>query len=153
VASEIASDLELRPATAADMPFIREHIERERLDDEGLAPEQFVTLRRDGAIVAFGRVKPYHATFELGGLFTLESERGNGHAARIIRELIRRFPQDEVYLTADLQSGMPAYYERFGFRRTENLPPELQEKCERVRVRGNLDVIGMVHRRGEVYRR
>ena len=129
------------------MPFIREQIERERLDDQRLAPEQFVTLRRDGRIVAFGRVKPYDETFELGGLFTLESERGKGYAATIIRELIRIFPQDEVYLTADLQSGMPAYYERLGFRRTDDLPAELEAKCERVRARGNLDVIGMVYYR------
>jgi N-acetylglutamate synthase-like GNAT family acetyltransferase len=143
----VAADVEIGPATDADMPFIREHIERAQLDDEGLDADQFVTLRRDGALVAFGRVKPYAHTYELGGLFTLESERGKGHAARIIRELIRVFPQDDVYLTADLQSGMPAYYERLGFRRTDDLPAELQEKCDRIRARGNLDVIGMVHRR------
>lgn len=142
------TDAELRPATAADMPFIREQIERERLDDDALASEQFVTLRRDGRIVAFGRVKPYDETYELGGVFTLEEERGKGHAAAIIRELIRVFPQDEVYLTADLQSGMPAYYERLGFRATDDLPSELRAKCERVRARGNLDVIGMVYHRG-----
>jgi N-acetylglutamate synthase-like GNAT family acetyltransferase len=147
VATETAGALEMTPATAADMPFIREQIERARLDDQRLAPEQFVTLRRDDRIVAFGRVKPYEHTYELGGLFTVEAERGKGHAAAIIRELIRIFPQDEVYLTADLQSGMPAYYERLGFRRTDDLPPELEAKCERIRARGNLDVIGMVHTR------
>jgi len=46
------------PATAADMAFIAETIERLRLDGERLAPEQFITLRRDGRIVAFGRIKP-----------------------------------------------------------------------------------------------
>jgi N-acetylglutamate synthase-like GNAT family acetyltransferase len=147
VASEIASDLELRPATAADMPFIREQIERASLDDDDLEPEQFVTLRRDGAIVAFGRVKPYEHTHELAGLFTVESERGKGHGAAIIRELIRIFPQDEVYLTTDARVGMPAYYERLGFERTVDLPPELEAKCARIRARGNLDPVGMVFRR------
>ena len=144
---QTAEDLVFEPATAADMPFIREQIERERLDDERLSPEQFVTLRSNGAIVAFGRVKPYEETFELGALYTVESERGRGYAAAIINELIRVFPQDEVYLTADLQSGMPAYYERLGFVRTADLPRELEAKRRRIQARGNLDVIGLVYRR------
>ena len=45
-----------------------------------------------------------------------------------MRELISRFPQDEVYITTDL----PAYFERLGFLRTEILPPELEDKISRV---------------------
>ena len=45
-------------ATLEDMAFIRETVERLRLDPEDLQPEQITTLRRDGRIISFGRIKP-----------------------------------------------------------------------------------------------
>ncbi|HEY5639722.1 MAG TPA: pyridoxal-phosphate dependent enzyme, partial [Dehalococcoidia bacterium] len=142
--TETAPDLDFTPATSADMPFIAETIERLRLDGERLAPEQFITLRRDGRIIAFGRIKPYEETNELGSVAVIEEERSQGLGARVTRELIRRFPQDEVYITTDL----PAYYERLGFLRTELLPQELVDKLERV-CAANLreNPVGMIYDR------
>jgi threonine dehydratase len=125
------------------MPFIREAIERERLDDERLEAEQFITLREDGRIVAFGRIKPYEETFELGAVFVAGEERGQGLGEAITRELVRRFPQDEVYLTTD----KPEYYERLGFMRTEILPAELRAKVERVTGALRDCVAGMIYDR------
>jgi len=132
------------PATAADMAFIAETIERLRLDGERLAPEQFITLRRDGRIVAFGRIKPYENTYELGSVAVIEEERSQGLGEQITRELISRFPQDEVYITTDL----PTYYEQMGFLRTEILPQELVDKLERV-CAANLreNPVGMIYDR------
>jgi threonine dehydratase len=129
VTTKAAPSLDFTPATAADMPFIAETIDRLRLDGERLAPEQFITLRRDERIIAFGRIKPYEKMHELGSVAVIEEERSQGLGEQMTRELIRRFPQDEIYITTDL----PAYYERLGFLRTEILPPELVDKLERVR--------------------
>ena len=87
VTTESAPDLDFTPAAAADMPFIAETIERLRLDGERLAPEQFITLRRDGRIIAFGRVKPYEKTCELGSVAVVEDElhraaNGQRHVAQ-----------------------------------------------------------------------
>ena len=142
--TETAPDLDFSAATDADMTFIAETIERLRLDGERLAPEQFITLRRDGRIIAFGRIKPYEQTYELGSVAVVEEERSQGLGEQITRELIRRFPQDEVYITTDL----PAYYERMGFLRTEFLPQELVDKLERVcaaKLREN--PVGMIYDR------
>ncbi|MCH7953670.1 MAG: GNAT family N-acetyltransferase, partial [Chloroflexi bacterium] len=140
--TESAPNLDFTPATAADMAFITQTIERFRLDSERLAPEQFITLRRDGRIIAFGRIKPYEKTYELGSVAVIEEERSRGLGEQITRELIRRFPQDEVYITTDL----PAYYERLGFLRTEILPQELVEKLERVRAaKLREDPVGMIY--------
>jgi threonine dehydratase len=73
--------------------------------------------------------------------------RGKGLGERIVRELVRRFPQDEVFLTTNRKAGLPAYYERLGFLRTELLPDELEAKCERIRAAGRLDPVGMVYDR------
>ncbi len=144
VTTETAPELDFTPATDADMPFIAETIERLRLDGERLAPEQFITLRRDGRIIAFGRIKPYEETNELGSVAVIEEERSQGLGARVTRELIRRFPQDEVYITTDL----PAYYERLGFLRTDLLPQELVDKLERVCAANLRDnPVGMIYDR------
>jgi N-acetylglutamate synthase-like GNAT family acetyltransferase len=117
------------PARPEDLPLLREHIQRMRLDGEGLAPEQFVLVRRDGEITAFGRIKPYRECFELGTVGVLESARGQGLGEAVVRELIRRFPVREVWITTDL----PAYFERFGFVRVEDgIPPELSDKLGRI---------------------
>ena len=139
----MAQDAEFTPARPDDLPFIRETIQRFRLDPEDLRPEQFITLRRDGRIIAFGRIKPYERTYELGSVAVIEEERGRGRGEAIVRELIRRFPQDEVYITTDL----PGYFERFGFLQTEILPPELEEKIGRVCGSLRSGVVGMVYDR------
>lgn len=130
--TDTASELEFLPASDADMPFVREMIERERLDDERLAAEQFITLREGGRIVAFGRVKPYEHTFELGSVVVITEARGRGLGIAITRELIRRFPQDEVYITTDI----PQFYEALGFLRTAELPAELVAKLDHVHSTG-----------------
>ena len=118
------TDIEFSSATSADVPFIRETAERLILDANDLKAEQFITIRADGRIIAFGRVRPYKETFELATVAVIEEHRGNGLGQAIARELIRRFPQDEVYVVTDLIG----YWERLGFVRTEILPPELEEK-------------------------
>ena len=141
--TETAHEPQSIPAGAADLSFIRETIERLRLDGEDLSPDQFITLRRDGRIVAFGRIKPYNDTCELGCVAVIEEERGQGLGARIVRELIARFPQDEVYITTDI----PAYFEKLGFLRTQILPREIEAKIARVCESIRPGTVGMVYDR------
>jgi N-acetylglutamate synthase-like GNAT family acetyltransferase len=114
-----------------DMPFIRECVQRFKLDGENLEAGQFIVAREAGQIVAFGRVKPYgDQVHELGSVGVVESQRGKGWGDRVVRELIRRFPADEVFITTDLA----AYFERFGFRRLDpaDVPRPLQDKLARI---------------------
>jgi threonine dehydratase len=136
------TDVAFTPATRGDMPFIEETIRDFNLDGEDLQPEQFITVWKPGRMIAFGRIKPYRQTCELGSVAVMNEERGQGYGEAVTRELIRRFPQDEVYITTNL----PAYYERFGFLRTTILPDELAAKIERFKtVREG--VVGMVYDR------
>jgi len=106
----MSGDVRLEPATLADLPAIVACVRRFRLDDEDLAAEQFVVARERGRLVAFGRIKPYGRVYELGSVGVLEAERGRGLGGLIVRELVRRFPTREVYITTDL----PAYFARCG---------------------------------------
>lgn len=118
----------LEAASPADMPLIEECVRRFRLDGENLQVSQFIVARREGQMVAFGRIKPYEQVFELGCVGVLEAERGRGLGRLVVEELIRRFPTPAVYLTTDL----PEYFARLGFRRIDTGPPVLFAKIARV---------------------
>ncbi len=121
-------DVRLEPARPADLPLIAECVRRFRLD------------RERGRLVAFGRIKPYGRVYELGSVGVLEAERGRGLGGLIVRELVRRFPTREVYITTDL----PAYFARFGFCRIDDPPPEIAAKIARVCAPLRSGVVAMV---------
>jgi len=133
-------DVHLEAAASADLPLIAECVRRFRLDDEDLAAEQFVVARERGRLVAFGRIKPYGRVWELGSVGVLEAERGRGLGALVVRELVRRFPARQVYITTDL----PAYFARFGFRTIDDPPPEIAAKIGRVCASVRTGVVAML---------
>ena len=141
--SALANPLCIRNATEADLPFIQETVARLRLDGEDLRAEQFVVVEEGGRTVAFGRIKPYRRTYELGCVAVVEDRCRQGIGEIVVRELIRRFPQRRVYVTTDI----PEYFERLGFVRTKALPRELSDKIGRVEGKLRLGVVGMVYRR------
>ncbi len=136
----MTGDVRLEVAAPADLPAIAECVRRFRLDDEDLAAEQFVVARERGRLVAFGRIKPYGRVYELGSVGVLEAERGRGLGGLVVRELIRRFPARQVYITTDL----PAYFARFGFCRIDDPPPEIAAKIARVCARLRSGVVAML---------
>jgi len=133
----------IRSATEADLAFIQETVARLRLDNEDLRAEQFIVVEEGRRTVAFGRIKPYRRTFELGCVAVVEDRRNQGIGELVVRELIRRFPQRRVYVTTDV----PEYFQRLGFARTRALPRELSDKIGRVEGRLRSGVVGMVYRR------
>jgi N-acetylglutamate synthase-like GNAT family acetyltransferase len=135
-------DYRIRSAVQADLPFIQDMVARLRLDNEDLRPEQFIVVEEGERTVAFGRIKPYRRTFELGCVAVVEDRRGQGIGELVVRELIRRFPQRRVFVTTDI----PEYFERLGFVRTTALPRELSEKIRRVEGKLRSGVVGMVYR-------
>jgi N-acetylglutamate synthase-like GNAT family acetyltransferase len=135
-------DYRIRKAAQADLPFIQDMVARLRLDNEDLRPEQFIVVEEGERTVAFGRIKPYRRTFELGCVAVVEDRRDQGLGELVVRELIRRFPRRRVYVTTDI----PDYFQRFGFVRTRALPRELSEKIGRVEGRLRSGVVGMVYR-------
>ena len=120
--------ISLRPASPDNMPFIKECIERFRLDDEDLDYRQFVVAMDCNETVGFGRIRPHKEVYELGCVGVVEHKRNQGIGRMVVEYLISRFPTNEVYITTDL----PEYFERFGFKKIEPGPKELVEKPRRV---------------------
>jgi predicted RNA-binding protein with PUA domain len=69
------SPIKVRQAFPADMPFIREHVERFRLDDEDMDYHQFVVSVEDDKVVGLGRIRLHGEVVELAAL-ALSKGRG-----------------------------------------------------------------------------
>lgn len=135
-----ADDISFRTASPDDMSWISQRIHEFRLDDENLHASQFIVAERDGKAIGFGRIKPYREVSELGCVGVLEGDRTRGVGSRIIRELIRRFPSRDVYITTDLVD----YFEKLGFRRLDDPPFELADKLKRIEGRIRHGVVAML---------
>ena len=133
----------VEPATPADMVGVEACVRRFRLDDEGLNADQFVVVREAARVVAFGRIKPYTDVYELGCVGVLEEERGRGLGTLIVRDLIRRFPTPDVYITTDL----PEWFARFGFAPIADPPAAIAAKLAGICARLRTGVVAMVLRR------
>ncbi|HEY3351774.1 MAG TPA: GNAT family N-acetyltransferase [Polyangia bacterium] len=114
----------VRPATAADLPFLTRAIRALDLDGERVSHEQFVIATVGARRAGFARVKPYGRCFELGCLGVLAPFRGRGLGTMLVRLLCARFPTRRVWITTDL----PAYFAPLGFRVTARPPAELATK-------------------------
>jgi N-acetylglutamate synthase-like GNAT family acetyltransferase len=121
-------EIKLRKADIADMPIIAAYIEEFRLDNENLKYEQFIVAEEKGNIVGFGRIKPYEYGFELGCVAVLEGYRNRSVGSAVVRKLIQDFPHKDIWIT----TGIPDYFERFGFQPADNAPHEIVDKIKRV---------------------
>jgi N-acetylglutamate synthase-like GNAT family acetyltransferase len=118
----------IKKAQSDDMPFIKECIEKFRLDDEDLDYRQFIVAVEGSEIAGFGRIRPHKEVYELGCVGVVEQRRNHGIGKMIVKHLIDKFPTDDVYITTDLIK----YFERLGFKKIEPGPKELVEKLQRV---------------------
>ena len=118
----------IRQASPDDMPFIKECIDRFRLDDEDLDYRQFIAAMEGEVIVGFGRIRPHNDVYELASVGVVDYKRNKGIGRMIVKYLIEHFPSNEVYITTDI----PEYFERFGFSEISPGPKELVAKLKRV---------------------
>lgn len=119
---------QIRSASPVDMPFIKNCIEKFRLDDEDLGYQHFIVIIDGDEIIGFGRIRHHEKVYELGCVGVVENRRNQGIGKTIVEHLINIFPSNDVYITTDLLD----YFERFGFRKIELGPSELIEKLKRV---------------------
>ena len=81
------------------------------------------------------------------GYLALMSAMASGAEVAVIPEMKITLGELALKMKAAFDRGLPVYYERLGFLRTEILPGELVAKIKRVRKRLNRDAVGMVYDR------
>jgi N-acetylglutamate synthase-like GNAT family acetyltransferase len=105
----------LRAATEADDPIIRELVHLGRINPTGLHWQRFILAEtNEGMVVGCGQIKPHgDGSDELASIVVHSDWRGGGIARMIIEDLVASHP-GELYLMCRSELGL--LYEKFGFR-------------------------------------
>jgi uncharacterized protein len=115
-------DLEafIKEAYADGFRSVRTREDIEKMFNERSADEDFLFLVKDGEIKAQANVQTYTSKInQVGGVFTLRSERGKGYCKAIVSEVCRRIIQRGKTPTLMVRkNNTPAVkaYESLGFR-------------------------------------
>jgi N-acetylglutamate synthase-like GNAT family acetyltransferase len=142
--------VKIRAALSTDMHFIRECIEKFRLDSEDIDYRQFVVSVDGTKINGFGRMRLHREIVELGSVGVVEGMRNQGIGTMIVKHLIDIFPTDEVFIATDI----PRFFERLGFKIVDQGPEDLIEKIMGVcQSKGRGDSVIMLHEKGAALER
>ena len=122
--------IKVRQATAADMAFIKAHLEKNNMDAGDLAPDEFVVATQDGTIAGFGRMRKTGTFYQIGCVVVVEEKRSRGIGALIIQHLLDSAQVDLVYVLTDLVD----YFTKRGFvemkEGSKELFDALDEECK-----------------------
>jgi N-acetylglutamate synthase-like GNAT family acetyltransferase len=102
------------------METINEIALRFDLDSNDMEASQFIVAEEDGHIAGFGRLWQHNDCLELGTIGVVEEDRGKGLAKKIIRSLLKKTGDKDVYLT----TLIPDFFEQFGFKKLDTPPPQ-----------------------------
>lgn len=121
--------INLRPATEADAPVIRELVHLGRINPTGLDWQRFLLAESpEGVVVGCGQIKPHRdGSYELASIVVHPDWRGRGVARRIIEALLAVHP-DDLYLMC--RSELGSLYEKFGFYAVQ--PDEMPRYFRRI---------------------
>lgn len=115
----------LRRARATDEREVTRLLEAAHLDAEFVADEAFV-VEQGGRVVATARLRPVMGgAYELASVAVSEDLRKSGLGSAVVREALAQVAEPVFALAL-----APGFFERHGFRRLAETPPELKDKAE-----------------------
>ncbi len=121
----IIASMRVRKARPADWPQILELARKYDLDYEEMQADDFWVIASGRRIEGICGLKKHPDCFELCSLGVKEDRRGRGLANRLVLELLKTTPAD-LYLA----TVIPKFFEKFGFRRTDNPPASMVKKAD-----------------------
>jgi N-acetylglutamate synthase-like GNAT family acetyltransferase len=117
--------IQLSPSSESDI-FVIEQLARSLdLDLEDISFHQFITAKRNGKIIGFGRMRTYPDCSEIATVGVIPEEQKSGVGSLIIKELIRTGPR-EIFVTCVI----PDFFNKFGFQLVKQYPSVLQKKVD-----------------------
>ncbi len=113
----------IQNCSEAQFFLVKNYIQEYELDDRVLLQEQFLTATLNEQLVAFGRVREYENFSELCSMGIITKERSKGFGKMMIQAMINK-AKKQPYLACI----MPDFFISFGFKITNDYPPEMQDK-------------------------
>ena len=113
----------IEPCTVYDFKRVGELIQEFELDNRNLTPEQFLVIKHDSEIIAFGRVLEHDSCSEICSLGVINNKRNQGLAKNMMMALIQKATKP-IYIV----SILPKYFVAMGFQMCEDFPEIIQSK-------------------------
>lgn len=109
----------------SDFDFIQKVIASTYLSYYEIQKTQFIVLKDNEEIIAFGRIFPIGENEEeLGTLWVKESMRGQKLGITLMKELIKK-KRNKPHLYLACQKELQTYYEYAGFQKINTIPEKL----------------------------
>ena len=137
----------LRKAFDSDIKKIKPHAERFNLDTEGLEPLNLYIAEKNGNLAGFGRYKNYGDFYEISTLGVLENFRNLGLGKMMVKKLTDSAPSKKIWLTTII----PVYFEKFGFKISDNVPEQLILKTKKICKKFNKNVKFNVYMKKQLF--
>jgi N-acetylglutamate synthase-like GNAT family acetyltransferase len=113
----------IEPCTIFDFKRVCELIQEFELDNRNLTPEQFLVIKQDFEIIAFGRVLEHENCSEICSLGVIKNKRNQGLAKKLMMALIQKATKP-IYIV----SILPKYFIAMGFELCDKFPEVIQGK-------------------------
>lgn len=120
--------MEVRKARERDLPSITALALKFDLDHRNMRADNFWVAEEDNLIVGIGQVIQHKDCTEIASVGVLPEFQKKGIGAAIVKKLLEGL-RGEIYLA----TIKPQYFEKFGFKRTLQIPPSMVKKedwCE-----------------------
>lgn len=117
--------MQVRKVRPPDFPRILELARSYGLDYHNMEGDDFWVAEKNGRITGICGLKIHADCQELCSLGVEEDDRGRGVAGKLVRTLLRNV-QGQIYLATII----PEFFERFGFKKTNRIPPSMIRKPE-----------------------
>jgi len=95
--------MELITPKEDDLPFLKNVLEESMLDTKHLLTEEFIVAKEEDKIIGCGRVKNHDHIFELCSIWVDFDHRKKGIGRQIIKKLLEKFNDKDVYLVTNDQ--------------------------------------------------
>ena len=115
-------------AQEADVPYIKEKLQKYMLDSENATWQQFFVAKHNEKTVAFGRIIDYRDFFEIASLGVDYYYRGKGIGTKILLFLAEEAKRLDCQRPVYLVTHRPTFFRRSGFKEVTKAPEALKHK-------------------------
>ena len=115
-------------AQEADAPYIKEKLEKYRLDSTNASWEQFFVTKNGEKTVAFGRIIDHGDFFEVASLGTDYYHRGKGIGTKMLLFLAEEAKKLDCQKPVYLVTHRPTFCQRASFEEITKAPGALEDK-------------------------
>lgn len=126
--------------TEIEFQLIFNYAKSFNLDCDNLGSKQFIVARINMEMAGFARLKEHSDCIELSTLGVLPGYRRNGVGQHLIDNLLKTTESEKIHLV----TVIPEYFQKSGFKLTNDIPVSLKLKNEDCKFHCSSDTVSVM---------